>query len=365
MRIAASPVNKILAILLFCGTQMLLGQLNNNLFVPSYPRHQWENQALFFHKNSEYFDAVAPGQSLLGAQYRSEIHKAIGPGALLSGGLLVQGLYGAQQSAQIWQITSPVRLFPLLSFRYIHNKQRWQFGNLPGPLSHDLPETLMNYDWAWNRPVEYGIDHRIFHSKILINSWLDWRQLAIPNLSQQEIISAGTTIKPTWFSREEFTLSSPFSALIYHQGGENLVQRKPLVTQINLSAGLRANLGPWEINSQFMYSQDASPQLRQPFHDGWASSSWVKHSSGRWEQALVLQTAHEFSAPLGAPLYSSVDRNQPYTTVRDRCLLQARVHYTHPLSVEGVSLDARLDPMFDCLNQKFLLSAAAFLKVEF
>lgn len=365
MPIAASPVNKLLALLFLCSAQALLGQLNNGIFGQTYPRKQWENQALFFHKNSEYFDPVAPGQTLLGAQFRSEIHKALGQGALLSGGLVVQGLYGAQRSARIWQSASPVRLFPLLAFRYVHNKQRWQLGHLPGPLSHDLPETLMNYDWAWNRPVEYGIDHRIFHPKVQVNTWLDWRQLAIANQSQQEIISAGTVAKPIWISREDFSLSSPISALVYHQGGENLQQRKPLVTQINLSAGLRANLGPWEINSQFMHSRDASPQLRQPFREGWASSSWIKHSKGQWEQVLVVQTAHEFSAPLGAPLYSSVDRQEPYSIVRDRCILQARLNYMHPLEVEGVRLDVRLDPMYDCLNQKFLISAGAYLKVEF
>jgi hypothetical protein len=365
MRIAASRVNKIAASLLFLLPFWAEAQLNNAFFTPHAPRQAFESEALFFHKNSEYFDPVAPGQTLLGAQVKALWNRDLGGQSALSGGLLFQGLYGAPANLQWLNLQSPIRLFPLLQLRYQRKYQRLYLGNTQGPFSHGLPEILMNYDWAWNRPVEYGIDYHLFSSKTLFNTWIDWRQASVAKESRQEIINAGIYVRQDISSLGQGTLSLPFHALVYHQGGENLVQRKPLVTQFNLSTGIQWKSPHWELQSLWVQSQDASPQLRQPYRDGWASCSWIQYRSESWEQALVFVRSHEFSAPLGAPLMSNVDRAQPYTTVRDRSMIQYRLHTTRYLPLEGTQLDARLEPMYDFRLKRFMVSAAAYVKVSF
>ncbi len=361
---------------LIFGINFLWGQLNNPIFNGThfndfshegssfYPALKLQSrsegfgfQALHYLKNNEYMEAHNPGQTFYGVQVTGGIQKLLAEKSKVYMGALVNLPYGGFHKTKV---------FPLIQLQHqFTKKQHLILGSLHGTTRHQLYEPLYNYELALTRPLEYGVQYLYKGKSFESDVWLDWRQLAIRETSQQEIISFGWRstlhLNP---NNHKHKLSIPLSSLIYHQGGESLAIGKIVQNKWNGSIGLR-----YDYNSNLRFesvvfgSQDFSPQLTTSFKDGHALYNQIHVFPNKAHQFVISHYyAEEFFAPLGAQLFLSEQINNPYTFENYRNFIMARYQWMGVLIPETCIFDFRLEPIWHLEKQQFAFSAGFYVK---
>ena len=319
---------------------------------------KWGVQVLHYFKNNEYMEAHNPGLTLFGTQITTGTKRSFQNNkSHVYLGIMANFPFGGTQKTQF---------FPLVQFQHTFNhKHHLVLGTLHGNTRHNLYEPLYNYELNLSQPFEYGIQH-LYKSKYFDSDlWLDWRQLAIVSISQQEIISFGwsSKIKLNPLSPKH-KFSIPLSSLVYHQGGESLSVGKPIANKWNGSIGIR-----YDINNQFRFesvafgSQDFSPKRITSFKDGHAWYNQIHvNPLGKHQLVLSHYYAEEFFAPFGPNLFLSEQVGNPYKFDNYRNFLMARYQWMGALIPEKCIFDFRLEPIWHIEKQQFAFSAGFYVK---
>ena len=314
-------------------------------------------QVLSYLKNDEFNEFHNPGKTLIGSQigigFKQYLER---PNAYVYIGGLLNYPYGGDN----------IQAYPLIQFTKSTKNSALVVGSLHGTTRHRLFEALYAYDYALTQPMEYGLQYLGRNRGLSWDIWLDWRQIAERESSQQEIISFGLNSSIALnkaSSRHRWSI--PISSLLFHKGGEFLKVMQPVQNQWNASIGLRGDLfqNRFRVESVFMGSMDFSPKLLHRFKDGHA---WLTNI--RWNMnlhhtlALSHYYAEEFYAPLGPNLYQSEQIGFPNRESRFRNFLHLRYQYNHTLVPKKASLDFRVEPIYHLESQKVAFSMGVYLK---
>lgn len=316
-------------------------------------------QVLSYARNDEYSEIHNPGRTLIGSQvaagFKQYLHRR---DAFTYLGVLVNYPYGGMEKLNV---------YPIVQFNKTYERSAFVVGSLHGTTKHELYEPMMAYDLALTQPMEYGIQYLNRGKRNKIDVWLDWRQMAQRERSQQEIISFGLSgnyvVNP---SSKNIRVSVPYSGLIYHRGGENLLKIQPIQNQFNGSAGLRVDLKNTglRVESIWFGSQDFSPQLTHAFFDGFAAMNHIKWSNPSNNHTLSLSHFYgeEYYAPLSNNLFLSEELENPKDVDRYRNFIMLRYQYAQTLVPRKATLDFRIEPIYHLEKQQMALSAALYLK---
>ena len=318
----------------------------------------WGVQVLHYFKNNEYMENHNPGATLFGTQIGMGLkHNFNKHGSHAYLGALGNIPFGGIDQSKI---------YPLIQLNHAFNsRHHLTLGSLHGNTRHQLYEPVYNYELNLTRPIEYGIQYLYTNTFFESDLWLDWRQMAITQSSQQEIISFGWSGKFQLNAQaSKHKWSIPMSNLIYHQGGESLTIGKPVQNKWNGSAGLRYEYqNKLQFESVVFGSQDFSPRLLTSFKDGHAWYNQIKlNPQGKHQLALSHYYAEEFFAPLGTNLFLSEQIGNPYKFTNYRNFLMARYQWMGVLIPNTCIFDFRFEPIWHIEKKQFAFSAGFYVK---
>jgi len=319
---------------------------------------KWGTQVLHYFKNNEYMEAHNPGGTFFGTQITTGTKKSFqNDKSHVYLGVMVNYPFGGGNNAQ---------LLPLIQFKHsINTEHHLILGTLHGNTRHQLYEPLYNYELNITQPLEYGIQYLYNSKHIQSDLWLDWKQLAVPSKSLQEIISFGWSsqikLNP---SNASNSFSIPLSSLVYHLGGESLSVGKPVQNKWSGSAGFRyeKNQGI-RFESIVFGSQDFSPVLRTSFKDGHAWYNQIQlNPYGKHQLVLSHYYAEEFFTPYGSNLFLSEQLGNPYKFENYRNFIMARYRWMGALIPEKCIFDLRFEPVWHIEKRQFAFSAGFYVK---
>ncbi len=330
----------------------------------------WKNQnsalglgGLNYLKNNEYQELHNPGETLFGALIWAAYNLKLSNKGIVTLGGLVNVTYGRSG-------TNRIPFYPIVQLRYKINHSELLVGNIQSNTKHNLQEAQINIENSLIQPLEYGLQYIFKRSWVYYDAWLNWRQNAVPLLSQQEIMSFGqsASVKLLQNKPKNIGLFIPISALVYHKGGEFLTNQKPIVNHINSSIGLKLNLDKIgsEISNITFFSSDFSPVLTHTFKSGFANQFYVKQKiSSNQTISVIHYFGQEYYSPFASNLFLSENINNPLLTDRIRNFAMIRYQYKKDLIFEKLKMDLRIEPIFHLDNQKFAFSTGLYFKYIF
>ncbi len=323
--------------------------------------------SLMYCKNNEYGENNNPGQTFFGNQLWFGGKSYFNQNLSGSLGLFVQYDFGDNQF--------PSKFFPIFQLQYNYRNSSLIAGSLYGNSNHLLIEPIYNYENNFTKPIEYGLQYFTQNKIFTYQSWIDWRQFAKIQTSEQEIISFGQTLNlhPIDSNHLPFYVIIPTSLLVYHQGGEALNIPQRIQTSLNGTIGIRIGdkSNRFRIESHYLISNDPSPVLSHAFKNGNGSMSnftfFFKNKNSKQMRIVASYfKALEFYSPLGAPLFASELPGKPYYQSRSREFAMLRFQYEKQLVFRNHSnlfLDLRAEPIYHIQQKLFAFSTGVYLKI--
>lgn len=316
--------------------------------------------AMHYTKNNEYFQATNPGETIIGqrlwtlVEYQNSnnhVKATYSLGAMLD--------YPLEN-----HFSQKIQIKPIVRLTLKTEKSTMVVGNIDGHINHNLPEPVFNYEWALKSPVEYGSSWTKYGRKLQIHQWLNWRQQAVLETSQQEVIVGGFSTNWILIQKPQntFTLEIPAFMIHRHQGGENFRIQKPIQNKNNSGIGLRIGANGFHAEYYGIQCIDFSPQALQPYKNGFGHMINVGYQIKKNHRIVgTYWSAKEFHAPLGAAIYGCVNLNNPYKNIGEKELLMMRYAYMKRWINNTVS-EFRFEPSLDLKTSEFLLSFALYFR---
>lgn len=321
---------------------------------------------LMYSKNNEYGENNNPGQTFFGNQMWFGGKSYFTQNLSGSIGLFLQYDFGDEKF--------PSKTLPIFNIEYKTKNSQLIAGTILGNSNHYLIEPVYNYENAFTKPLEYGLQYYTQNKLFNYQTWVDWRQFAKIATSQQEIISFGQTLNIHLIDSNKYpvAISLPSSLLVYHQGGEALTIPQRIQTSINATFGIRLNdkSKHFRAESFYLVSNDPSPTLNHAFKNGQGSMTNITYffSQKDYSQHRIVTTyykAIEFYSPLGAPLFASELQGKPYLQSRNREFVMLRYQFEKVFYLPNMSdfkLDIRVEPIYHLEQKLFAFSTGIYLK---
>jgi len=315
---------------------------------------------LQYTKNNEYFQATNPGETIFGQRIWSVMEYQNSSKDILatySLGAMLQFPFDQTLSNQI-------QFKPIIKVTIQAKKSTIFAGNIDGHVNHNLPEAVFNYEWALKSPIEYGLAWNRNTKYLRSHTWLNWRQQANTEISQQEIIVAGfsSTLTILQHQYSGIELQIPAFMIHEHQGGENLKQPQPIQNKNNSGIGIRFISRKFQAEYYGIQSLDFSPQPQQPYQNGFGQLVNISYLIKQNHRLVgTYWNANEFHAPMGAPIYGCVNLNNPYKNITSKEVFIVRYAYLKRWVNNTVS-EFRFEPGLDLKTNDFLLSFSLYFR---
>lgn len=304
---------------------------------------------LSFVKNTEYFNPLTQGHTLLG----QHIHPYLSfyPTAHLRVDL---GVFTRRD----WADT---RFFskaePTFTIKYQSQGLALLLGNIEGGVHHQLIAPLYDGERMLLRAPEPGLQLRYNQARTFLDSWLDWLTLLRKQDGTPEELAAGISFDQILMQCQRVTLRLPIQVVLYHLGGQGIPTKDYSLFFGAIGGKIGVQMSEHRLlrSAYFEHYYVASQYIKavaRPFRSGKAfysalflQTAWVAITGSYWH-------GHGFSSEnLGTPLYQSIamlDKQvQHQEKVRQLCLLQ--LLYEYHLTDE-VSLGLHLEPYYDLCN---------------
>lgn len=313
---------------------------------------------LSFARNNEYFTHLQDGETFLGYQLLPHIlwEPSMIPELTIRGGIFLHKNLGQQGFDQ-----------RKLVFSSEYNVKNWRFiiGTLYGGLEHELIEPLYRFERGLTNRIEEGIQIKHLSKKWSIDLWVDWQQIAKPEINQPEIFTPGLSVKYKPFKVKNKVTPFEFfaQATNYHRGGSRITL--PVINRSNAGAGFRFEQALTPVSTLYIepwivFAIDHSPILTQPYRNGHgAYLNSTIHYKGLYFM-LSYWYGREFFSMQGAPLFASFN-NENYTQIdRERSLLFGRIMYEKKLSSQ-LHTSLRCEPVYEIYSKKMHYSFGLYL----
>ena len=303
-----------------------------------------ENQNLFW--NNEFFNAIAHGYTTFGTLLNTSFRYHATPDFLIEGGLHMLQFYGENGMSRVRPLFrihyQPIRPLSIL------------MGTLHGGLHHGYIEPFYQFERFMTAPPETGL--QILYQSVHWDSdlYLDWTQYLPPgSTGKNESFTLGWTNEFRLLDPERnVNLSIPVQGLMVHLGGPGDSLNQPVESLFNASVGIHSS---WKLRGFFQelgavahvaWYRDLSPEKTQTHLRGHAFYPNL-YTKGRWFQLVLgYWRGHQFMAPLGNPIFSSVSDKFATLTFPERELLLFKISFDYPIA-EGLNMGIRYENYLD------------------
>jgi hypothetical protein len=275
-------------------------------------------KSLSFLKNNEYLNPVTEGYTMIGFFVQPVLVYSPGKKFTIELGTHVSG-YAGESGLEIpelvfsstWNITPGSRII---------------IGTLDGSDKHRLEDPVFHNEKLYTAFNENGIRIVNEYDRFFSDIWVNWENFIKKGDTTRETFTGGISFR--YISPKigkGITLELPVQSLFKHYGGQVSDYDGEAETYLNASAGVRINfdLGGGSYGkagiefTRFLYSE-LTNWGEAGVTDGRASwirfsydYRFVKFCSSYWK-------SHDFYAPNGNPIYSSVSDYQEGVIVHER-----------------------------------------------
>lgn len=263
-----------------------------------------------YFKNNEYKNAFVTGASLIGIyfdpllEYHPDEKTTIRAGAHL---LKYQG-----------EDTFD-RKVPVLTLQYDATPHfSLIFGTINGTVNHGLIEPVMDFEKYLTDNYENGLQLLWNYTQFRSDVWLNWEQFLKPGDPFQEHFTAGSNSSILLLETKNFRITTPFSTVFRHKGGETDATNLPASTQLNLVEGLRLS---WTFVDNFVKSAALTQNYVEfleinpgdyvtiPYGHGSYTRAFIDTKIGSFEAGYW--KSNNFVSPHGMPVFQSVSQKDP------------------------------------------------------
>ncbi len=261
---------------------------------------------LNFIKNNEYFNNIADGYILIGAQLHPKLAFYPHPKAKLEigiFGLTYSGLDGYQA------------VIPTFSFTYSMKNAKLILGTLQNDKSHNIIAPLISSESLLDeRRIENGIQYIFNKNKLIIDTWINWEHFIFKSDTQNEEFVMGISAKYIVLEVEKWHIGIPFQNLFYHRGGQintDFVDDRKVFTMRHTALGIQLkHLLKTEQSIHFssFYIQHQSTSTPEEFiyDSGNGFLTNLDYHYKNWSLGIGYWYGDEFVSPRGDDMFQSV-----------------------------------------------------------
>jgi hypothetical protein len=283
-----------------------------------------------FVKNNEYSNPIIEGYTLIGYFIQPELFYRPAEKLTLRLGAHLLSYSGTNKFSLIKPVFS--------TSWHFSEKTYFTIGSLSGSNEHRMLDPHFNKERIYNAFSEDGLQFRTSTDHYFSDIWLSWENYIFKGDNEREIFTAGESFryKTSKFAeliRFEFPLQIQFK----HYGGQISDYREHVETYLNIAAGTRAIVDIEE-------SRNCSIGLECLAFFGNCltanSASGIKEGYADWYKlfyslmGLELETgfwkSHDFYAPNGNFIFSSVSDHIDNLVISDRKLITGSVNIRLP-----------------------------------
>ncbi len=330
--------------------------LLSTLPVDSTARLEFRLGVVGYAKNNEYFNPHVEGYTLWGTQLIPTLSYRISPKAVLVGGVFWRNDFGAAAKAL------PE---PILTLKLSHDTWNYLFGTLEGNLNHQLVEPLYNFERYLLTPIENGLQINHLGRKLFFDFWISNPQNTLPGYDRQEHFWGGISSRNKVVQSGRVSLDLITQATVFHAGGQGIRSSLPVRTAVNAALGFRAEY--WGRSTGF-------PLYRlEPYWISYLEQGRVKQDGRAWYlnasvqmRSLLIMLSYwqgsGYRSVYGGDLYGSDSRSVVTPSFFEKSRNWVMLRFSKTLNLgNGLSLTARLEPMYDLTRSKFEHSEGIYL----
>jgi hypothetical protein len=312
-------------------------------------------KSISFIKDNEYSLPVIEGYTLLGFFFQPELVYSPSPKVTLRAGTHLLNYSGTGKFAEVRPVFST-------AFN-ISKKSILTIGSLSGSDKHRLFDPHFNTERLYNAYSEEGVQLTNLSNHFSYDTWISWENFIFKGDSTREIFTFGESFRYTSSKIADFIdIEVPVQIQFKHFGGQISNYHEQVETLFNMATGMRVNFDLAEKKygvAGIEYIQFINNQLNGE------SPTGISHGKAAWwrlhytYKTLYIGAAywksHNFYAPNGNTIYSSVSDYKPNFVVPERKII-SNFFYFKLLPESYLELFLGLDTYYD-LDLKRLDSA--------
>jgi hypothetical protein len=355
--------------LLILISPMCYAQLDNHFLSDKITHDNTEKKTLSldytqvnYLRNTEYFNAVEKGRTLMGVQLIPVLHYQPNKRMSIRTGAYIRSEFGATPSLY--------EVLPVISLKLFSasGKTSLTLGTLEGALSHGLIEPLFNINSAILRRIENGAQFKVNSKYIFSDTWLNWEKFIEPGSAHKEQLTAGVHTYLNLTSADESWVVRPVvQVTVFHRGGQIDADTSAMVTVANYATGAQL-IKKWA-NEQATIRAEAymtgytenTRSGNYPFRNG----SGVMVNAGAtfhaWSLLATYWSGNNWIAPRGTSIYQSVSEHDPLYTQKMRKLIIPRLCYQTEWLDKQLTCVARFEPVYDAGSRTTEFSFSLYL----
>ncbi len=275
--------------------------------------------------NNEYFNPIVNGYTLIGYFLRPTVGYQLSPNVIVKGGIHLLKYSGADK------FSSTV---PIYSVSYHLKDFTLTMGTLKGTINHRLNDVMMLSERYFTEKPENGIQAVWDSNRLFFDIWLDWRNFLFRSANDKEELTFGISSQPNWIKSNNWKISTPFSLLIEHKGGQIDASPELMKTKLNYHYGASISYYPQknfitQINakSEYFVFQDNSREKRSIFENGTGFLSSFSLFRNRNFVKVSYWKADKYLSSFGHPIYQCFSENGKHANERELLIAKLYLHY--------------------------------------
>ena len=312
---------------------------------------------LGFVDNSEYFNKIEIGRTLIGYQLNPYLYFYPLEGLQVDLGIFMQYDLGSSNFLS--------KIKPTFSLGYKKNNFYFLFGNYNWQDDHRFINPLYNRSHKLLEETPQGLAFKYETDIVFANIWIDWKRALNKSKNKPEYFVVGSSLYYHFISNHKITMSIPIQVLLYHLGGQGITTKcySLVYGTIGIQKSLMLGLSWLQkiMGEGYYILSNYTKEIGRPFKKGFGcytsltlATSWFSLIGSYW-------WGNGFSSEnIGTPIYQSIRLSDGKVKHHEkiRSLLFLQINYPFSLA-KKIKCQLYIEPYYDFRN-KLLEHAAGF-----
>jgi hypothetical protein len=308
--------------LFYLTTWELSGQINEITNAPPGAGDlSLQLKSISFVKNNEYFNPVTEGYTMLGFFLQPQLVYTPAEKISLRAGIHLLKYYGTAKFSQVRPVFSA-------SLNLTENTVL-RIGTLDGSEKHRLFDPHFNSERLYNAYAEDGFQLKTDNNRLFNDTWLSWENYIFKGDTTREIFIFGESFSYKFSPiADNILIEVPVQVQFKHFGGQISNYPEHVETFFNFAGGLRINIdiaGRKYGQAGIEYLQFMNNELNGESQSGIANgqASWLRfhYTYKAITFGAAYWKSHDFYAPDGNAIYSSVSDYKGNVIIHDRKII--------------------------------------------
>jgi len=311
-------------------------------------------------RNNEFFNNIDEGYTTFGSLVNPTLKYYPTSKIKIEAGINLVSFYG----------TDKVDIIKPIFRAHLKLNKNFDFimGSLYGTANHNFIEPLFRQEHLMNKNVESGMQI-LYNSRFLYSDlYINWEKYIFrTQKSEREVFTVGWSSEVKALPDDSrLKINFPIQLLVAHIGGQIDTLPVPIESISNFAGGIDIGykldgiIKEVGFKTYFARFKDISGEKRLKFKKGYAfypffytKTKFLNLYGGYWN-------AHDFIAPRGEPIFSSVSYINEEFVFRHRNLMVLKAELIYPFA-KGLTVGARYESYYNLDEKQNDFSYGAFI----